>query len=567
MTRPPFNGYGGELSLNDYDNLRPNNRVTSEIVGYNEYTIGTYVEFPILEENWDDVLWVSDGYAYFSMADATYDWNGYAPVWGSSRWFYFGFDSITLEIEKMQGLPERVVVVDSNAAVNQNPTGYETADNITWITPRAAYADESIAWLITGESGAALDLEVKDSKGNVLASRTDSVRIDGYYRYTVDLADNYTGFVRLTEKNHNLTGYWGYVSPAVSGSQEINTTYAQKTDYPQYTEPFSTYVVKAGELMALHWKTTLSETDLPLASVRMWYVGDSTKEVYNEVLTDLIDNYYLNTDDNDGMAAWRYILFTPDDTGTGWTDYDGMVVNLNQSYGWESSGFYQGLIFEDGESEFTETHTAHWYVADAAQDGIKATLDKAQYNGGATITARLYAGDASKVRTELNLLRVQVVNSSGTVVTSGDAVISQADTSVTLTAPQGSGDYKVRFNLTKANKSYIHVIDVPFKVAGTGSSDGSLSVFGTDIGTKINNTLGNLGLNNPTGYWIVMVILMGLGFFLFRKSEILRVVIPLTIMAIGIVIGWIETWIIVLLALGAGVTIFSMLRKKTQGGG
>lgn len=74
-------------------------------------------------------------------------------------------------------------------------------------------------------------------------------------------------------------------------------------------------------------------------------------------------------------------------------------------------------------------------------------------------------------------------------------------------------------------------------------------------------------LNNKMGYWLVIMILMLGTFILARKSEVMRVVFPLGILGLGVVIGWMDLWLIVLLALGAGLAIYGILRHKMSGGG
>lgn len=84
---------------------------------------------------------------------------------------------------------------------------------------------------------------------------------------------------------------------------------------------------------------------------------------------------------------------------------------------------------------------------------------------------------------------------------------------------------------------------------------------------KAERFLEKYGLGNQIGHWLVVIGLMAVGFMLFFKSSVMRVVIPLCVFGGAIVVGWIDLWVVVLLALSAGVSLFSILRKRTQGGG
>jgi hypothetical protein len=84
----------------------------------------------------------------------------------------------------------------------------------------------------------------------------------------------------------------------------------------------------------------------------------------------------------------------------------------------------------------------------------------------------------------------------------------------------------------------------------------------------IDRWLARFGLNNEGGHWMLLLVLMGASFAIFYKiNAVLRVVFPLVIFAIAIAVGWVSIWIVILLALGAGVTAFTILRKQVAGGG
>ena len=571
VTMPLQDGYGGAIDSRDFDNINSTTRVTSEVAGYNEYNVGDWIDFPIYVDNWDDVLLISQNWAYVGLVESTYDWHDMTPGWSSDAVFEFEFYRHEtypgqLIVEYPANVQERKPTTRTNAATDNETTGYETADNITWDTPRAAYADEALNFIINGDSGEAIDLKLMDVSNNILASHIDSIRVDGKYYYSADVPDSTVGFVRLVETNNNIYSLWGYINPAVSSSQEPDYIYSASTDYPQYTKPFKTYVVQAGDVMTVHWQTRLTAAETDNASLRLWYVGDNTTIMYNELLSDMADDYYYNESDNDHMITWRYAVFTMDDTGQGFEDYDEMIIDLDRVYGWETSGFYQPVIFEDAlNEEVTTTHSCYWYLADANNDGLRCSLDAGTYTAGNNMNIRFYAGDASKVKTELNFLRVLLINAAGTTIDQVDGVVTGEQTNLVLQAPMGNGTYTARFTLTKANKTFTYIKDVTFVVIG--GIEEAEEPFIDNIVEGFEAWLDNWGLNNQAGHWLVLLVVMVLLFIIAYKSEILRVALPLVAMATAIGFGWIDVWVIILLALGAGLSLFALFRKKVQGGG
>ena len=83
----------------------------------------------------------------------------------------------------------------------------------------------------------------------------------------------------------------------------------------------------------------------------------------------------------------------------------------------------------------------------------------------------------------------------------------------------------------------------------------------------LDDWLGKLGFNNQGGHWLVLIVVMAVSFAVFYRSEVIRVVVPLAWVGMAIATAWIELWLVLLLALGAGVAVFTILRKQIAGGG
>jgi hypothetical protein len=66
-------------------------------------------------------------------------------------------------------------------------------------------------------------------------------------------------------------------------------------------------------------------------------------------------------------------------------------------------------------------------------------------------------------------------------------------------------------------------------------------------------------------YWILLFTGMGLLFYFFRQSKVIRVVMPLGLLGLGVMVGWVDVWVVALIALGAGVVVYIVSRKMMVG--
>jgi len=81
------------------------------------------------------------------------------------------------------------------------------------------------------------------------------------------------------------------------------------------------------------------------------------------------------------------------------------------------------------------------------------------------------------------------------------------------------------------------------------------------------NILDDVGLGNSMGKMFATVIGMLLAFILCRKSKAMSIVAPLAVLGVAIVGNWVSLWIVILLALGLGVTIAGFALRKVSGRG
>jgi hypothetical protein len=69
------------------------------------------------------------------------------------------------------------------------------------------------------------------------------------------------------------------------------------------------------------------------------------------------------------------------------------------------------------------------------------------------------------------------------------------------------------------------------------------------------------------GKWILLILLIAAEAILFRKHKAIGVIVALALVALWIVLGWVDVWIVALLAIGAGFAIWGLLRGRSKGGG
>ncbi len=92
----------------------------------------------------------------------------------------------------------------------------------------------------------------------------------------------------------------------------------------------------------------------------------------------------------------------------------------------------------------------------------------------------------------------------------------------------------------------------------------------SQIGTitdQIESSLARRGFLNNTGKYMIIVIGMLVAWVTTRRDKVWSKVFPMGILGFGIIIGWIPVWLVAILALRTGLTIFQFVRRRTEGGG
>jgi hypothetical protein len=528
---------------------------------------------------WQFLSWRdTHNYIYFTFSPMRVQLNAQPTTWNGVIVAAGGSVSPTLEITYIPSAPTRTVWHKGNTGGN-NPllTGNETADNITWESPRCAYADEDISFYINGQWGANVTMQLIDDKNVLLANHNDFVHSDGTYNWVIPagtLPTTYSGWIRVKETNFNLVSNWGRVEPSPSANEKNLNVYAVDTNYPQYDYPFITWCVKEDNIMEIHWKTNIASSEVTNYGIDLYTGGDNvTGWIYDSGLDNLNTGYYMCSSNNSFLSAWRYMLFTPKASTQGFNNANGLIVNLNEDYSAVSSGFILPLIRSRVDnSVLTDTNSCYYYLQNPA-DGIAVSIDS-------QLMAMVTVGAPSKVADKLSYIDVEELDSGYNLVGSvtGQAIVGTVQLQLPMITT--AGNYKARFVLYDDMKTpyYSYIIDLPFAAQVTQNPNGTTTTTttpgepGGTGGTNINswldwitNFLKSHNLDNEAGHWLLIFILCIAIIILTRKVPLAMCIMLVIIFAGAFLAKWLNPWFIVLMSIIVGFIGYGLFRKKEQG--
>lgn len=570
----PVHNSAGLLTI-DYTRL-------SSVERYSDWGAGDWVQFDLMLPGWQE--WIdspkADGRIWFYIATTNHGLLYEPDPKETTKEMYMRFyaqgtgSAPKISITYLAPPAERITAIDipeNEATTTSLPTGNIT--DVSWITPRSAYADEAIGFDISGDAGTPIDCSLKDKDGNALFETTDSVRTNGHYYFTASVETDTSNFARCVVTQSSTTvitnSYWGYIAPSPGATMEINTTSCYDTDLTHYDYEISTFVLSPQELMKVHWYTNIDgSSELADYDLEIHHQGYSTDAIFSENLSYLKDNYWLNTDNNSDVLHIRFMLFCMDGSVSGFNDYDGMIYSLNQTMSGDTYGFYVPTVLDgDTSEELTTPYDAYWYVPKPS-DAVLMSMVHTEYPDGGYPSVDISSGALGGVLSDLNLVELKVIPNIGDTATVADDSL--------YTTPQRieseyeyvtSGNYVLRVELHQGQCSFRYIRDMSFIVGETEDEPGTGEQVIKNFQDWIEEFLYRFGLNNDMGHWIVIIFAMACLFLATYKSPVIRVVLPLMVLGVAIVAKWLDIWIIVLLAMGAGLTIWGILRRRMSGGG
>jgi hypothetical protein len=557
-------GAGSTLDNTDIDNwIYYDEGWLSEPDHYNSLTNGVEYTMPLTEYG---IIGAGISYFYMEIMPAQKKYM-YEPARENETEISYQVTSAKLIVTYVTPATRGDADLHENDDIDDTPVGNEVADNITLETIRCMYADETLSFLVNGDSGANVTLELRDKDDVVIDLHSDSIRVDGIYSWQINVASDYSGFVRVRETNFDIWSDWVSVVPSPDTSQATNNVYAGFTAYPQYTTAFSDYVTYDGDLMYIHWKTNVNPaTELSDFGLKLMARGNS-QVYYNSLQTIATDYFQGEPAVQNVYSHWRYAVFTPA-LVAGMNDYNGIVndlrLNMSRSI---YTGFIQALIVEtaDGITELAPCHSAYWYLS-AVNKGITISSEKDTYTDEENPVINVTIGNECKVETTLDTGVVQIGNyvESQFIAELG---VNRIDTSPVSTV----GAQTCSVILSSGEHSYVYRYDMTLEFTEDDGGGGGNSI---DDVTDPNSILGLLkkilgivDYSSDTSHWILLIVGMAILTAIFWFSSLMRVVFPMLLFGTACVSGWIDSWWVILLALGAGVYLFSIFKKKTADGG
>lgn len=564
----------------------------SQVVSYDLISATSWVEFNIKD-------WVTGSYEYISGDTdkyipfyilPTHFAQDISPIPWAGAWKY---RFITIASATSAHPPELVITYQTNAKVRTSEhdtnaavatanmtDGTEYTSNISWGTPRAAYKDDDGIWFKVNGAGGTLGdgrgenitLQLESDDNSVLLSTEDSIRVDGNYDWWIpaaSLTGYRTGFIRAHETVSNVYSDWGYLADSPSTGERTNDIYSKNTEYPQWTDPFSTFVTTSGNNMFIHWKTNidiLSENSTHNLQMRTNGI-DGNNNLFNHDFNWLQAEYYKCTNINaQGMLHWRYAIFVMDGSAQGFNDYDGMVLNLNKPLTNSIKGFIQPCIYRTSDNVvMTQTHTSYWYLLNDSEYLILST-DKDNYETNENVNLHIYVPYQTQIPTYLPNLTIYVSGASVATMQ-----IMAGDNSLSFKAPSIASDYNIQFEFSGSgveNYSYIYQKGFAANQGGGNVVPGGTPEEPTSVSgwqAWLRSMLQRYGMNNAAGHWLLIFGLCIILAIVFRKTPAVATVLVLLVFAGGWVLKWIDPWFIALMCIGAGLAIYGFFRKREKG--
>ncbi len=461
--------------------------------------------------------------------------------------------------------PQSPTLTPTYVPPTASPTPNSSVTSISWLTPRCAYGDGVVWFDILGSPSYILSLQLIDENSQVIKSQAATIGADGHYYWLLSAPGNNIDTVaRCYEVNSGKFSPWGYIAPKPSTVQEINSMNVVDTVHPQYTYAFSRFMTQKGNMMFVHWKTNMDwATTNTTHYLRLEHMGEPNDLLYDNNFLYLLNYYWLCDDTySAGMTAWRYAIFTMDGGASGFESYDDLIIDLAQTPGNYSYGFYVPTIWDISATptpiEFTEPQGAYFYIPTAA-DGITLSLTKSSYTTSQIPTVQLSVGVKSGCFDYLPDITIEaLLDGEVPAGNNTDTLISSPQTLALENPIITAGSYIMRITLSGDN-SYSYIHDIPFTVGTSGGGTGT----GTGPTDWIRSQLEPYGLNNDFGTWMLVMVLMVIMFLIFSNDRVWRVIMPLLAFGLGIVAGFINAWILAILAGIAGWLIFRFIFRRT----
>lgn len=436
---------------------------------------------------------------------------------------------------------------------------------LNWYTPRCAYSSESLGFVLTGTPHASVDLELHDEYGNVLDSVTGCMPDNGTsFYWSADVSESFEGFVYAVENNTGLVSDYGYVAK-LCNYDEMGKAWAESTCYNTSQKDLSYWAAEETDILKLHWNINIlfnSSASVNTTSLRIVGTERSTiayNTTLSNMMTNILDTYCSGTINQD-LAYNRFGLFRMNGTGN---DYDGLVTNLSVEPLTYNFGMYyiEAYVTSSGD-RLTLPETYYIYGEDEVLP-VEIVLNDTTFKPSAPMTADVIFSDSLGAYEQTDYGTLSIIDSDGntywTYNSSGTTTFDSLQTRFNFNAPADIGSYQVKLLLENAETVWSLAVYADFLVteSGTGGSNPELSTSGIREGLEW--IADSIGIPYAVGKMILILFAIIVTVFWLRAWPVAAAVCSLGWVGIGIFSGWWPTWLVVLLAVGFGLTIFKFI--------
>jgi hypothetical protein len=455
-------------------------------------------------------------------------------------------------------------------------TGNETITGIDWLTPRAAFSDETLGFRIVGYPGAAFDMSLVSENNGVIATSNNTIKDNNYYYWNnITLPSDLNDWVRcvaVSDYGDTVQSTWGRVELTPSDTQRNLSVSAVSTEYPQFEYNFSDYVKHYNSVNKVYWQTNMVSGDL--ASYELKILAKGQTDIFSETPAWINTNVYQHVySNNNDMVHWRYLFYTPYINTPGFNSYDGFILNIGKIYSASYSGFWQTAIRGLTDVPLTYTDSAYFYLDDPAK-GVIISIPDTTVGLSDEVTANIYVGSQSAVSDYLSNLTIDIISAENELMASSEHSIFDGDNTIVFISPDTAGEYQARFTFydTASVPDYSYIKDLHFTVTETGGEPipaGSTPSM-PNVKAWFFDLLGRWGLDNTGGHYFLLFLLcifwaLFVGWYC-KMHLVATGLVVLTIIA-GVYVDWIDKWVIALVAIGVGFIVYGIFRKKTTGTG
>lgn len=505
------------------------------------------------------LIYINGGYRYYYVN----------PIDDASlKGYYVDLSNFTVDVDPTTLTTATRPANDSCSTYDQD--GY--VSSISWITPRCAFDTESLIFEIHGSVNMTMNLQLLGSDGTLLDYSEACMPDNGVYYWESEVGTSYEGFLYCYELNTQIRSTYGYVSDAPSSTTlgYGDLTYAENFDHSAAYE-VEDYHIGETDLLKLFYHEDRSipfTATLTGYDVSVFHNFDSSV-VWTDTLSDLATDYYsLSTTytANNDMLHTRYVLAVMDSLDD---TYDDLIIELGRPKYEQYYGTY-GLSLSLDDAVLTEAYTMYIYGL-TSQAPVDFSVDKDYYSPRGAIKAALSIAEDSGIFEQTDKAYITIYDEDDEVIwrlnSGSGTAISDYTTEFNTIAPSSLGYYSVVCVLSNDTTGWTLRLTDTFDVTQGGTSDDREMIHTSGVQEGLEWIADSLGIPYSVGKMILILLAIIITVFWLRSWPVAAAVCSLGWIGVGIFSGWWPTWLVIILAVAFGLTVFRFITGISHGRG